>query len=408
MRRARLPIRFVAALIACTLAFTVAAQSSRDAERKLDRAQRDLKQVAAERRTIQGRRSDASMQLRGVDEQLGRTSRSLHETEAQLARERAALAQLQQRRDEMRVKLGAQRQELAALLRAAYTIGDDASLKLLLAQDRVADANRLLTLHHYLQRDRAQRIGALTAQLHELEVLETQIAEREHALGAARERQQVQLAQLQHDRGARARTAEELEKSYRDKQSREQALGSDVQGLKKLLAQLRAAAARAEAERRAAAERALRTRQNNSDATTRPPALVIANAAPIRVGGLGWPLSGALLAGYRGKLPDGSASSGLLIGAPAGTVVHAVANGKVVFADWMNGYGLILIIDHGSGYMSLYAHNESLLSDVGDQVQRGDAVAGVGNSGGAGPSALYFELRRSGEPVDPASWLKQR
>ena len=110
----------------------------------------------------------------------------------------------------------------------------------------------------------------------------------------------------------------------------------------------------------------------------------------MQVGGLGWPLSGTLLAGYGGTLPDGGSSSGLLIGATTGTTVKAVANGKVVFADWMNGYGLILIIDHGNGYMSLYAHNEALLRDAGDDVKRGDAVASVGNSGDqARPGAVF-------------------
>ena len=79
----------------------------------------------------------------------------------------------------------------------------------------------------------------------------------------------------------------------------------------------------------------------------------------------------------------------------------------MVFSDWMNGYGLILIIDHGNGYMSLYAHNEALLRDAGDRVKRGDAIASVGNSGSAGPAALYFELRRNGDPVNPDAWLKK-
>ena len=167
---------------------------------------------------------------------------------------------------------------------------------------------------------------------------------------------------------------------------------------------MRAAAARAEAERRAAAERARReaARTGAPPPKTTPPA-----GTGLRVGGVGWPLTGNLIAGYGGKLPDGGSSSGLLIGAAAGTPVKAVADGKVVFGDWMNGYGLILIVDHGNGYMSLYAHNEALLRDVGDAVKRGDAVASVGNSGSAGPTALYFELRRDGDPVNPNVWLKK-
>ena len=119
-------------------------------------------------------------------------------------------------------------------------------------------------------------------------------------------------------------------------------------------------------------------------------------------------MSGTLLAGYDGELPEGGASAGLLIAAPAGTPVHAVADGRVVFAEWMNGYGLISIVDHGNGYMSLYAHNDTLLRDVGATVHRGDAVASVGTSGGLSRPAVYFELRRNGSPVNPSVWLQKR
>jgi septal ring factor EnvC (AmiA/AmiB activator) len=386
----------------------VDAQSSRDTQRKLERIKRELADVAAERRRIEGQRGAASTQLRAVDEQLGHSGRVLSETESSLARQQASLAQLQQRRDALQSTLGARRVELASLLRAAYTVGTAAPLKLMLAQDRVADANRVLTWHRYLQRERVQRIAELTAQLRELDTLEQQVVQQRSALDAARQQQREQLAQLQRDRSTRAQTVAQLEQRYRDRRSREQALGSDAKSLERLLAQLRAAAAR-EAGRRAAAARAARTASKpGSSGKPRPVAPVIANAAPIQVGGLGWPLSGTLLAGYGGTLPDGGSSSGLLIGANAGATVKAVANGKVVFADWMNGYGLILIIDHGNGYMSLYAHNEALLRDAGDDVKRGDPVASVGNSGNQSRPGLYFELRRNGQPVNPGTWLQQR
>jgi septal ring factor EnvC (AmiA/AmiB activator) len=404
MRPARVVLLLaVAGLVAGVLAATATAQSSRDAQRKLDRINRELHDVAAERRRIEGQRGDASRQLRQVDERLGDSSRTLHDTEARLAQQQDSLAQLQQRRDDLEHTLGAQRGELAALLRAAYATGDDAPLKLLLAQDRVADANRVLTWHRYLQRDRAARIVTLTAQLQGLEALERQIAQERTALDASRAQQRSQLAQLQHDRTARAQTMAALDQRYRDRSAREQALGRDARGLERLLAQLRAAAARAEAERAAAA----RAPAASAAGHPRPPAPLIANAAPITVGGLGWPLSGQLLARFGGPLPDGGTSAGVLIGAQAGAPVRAVANGKVVFADWMNGYGLILIVDHGGGTMSLYAHNEALLRDVGDSVSRGDPVATVGSSGGGDRPGLYFELRRNGQPVDPAGWLQK-
>src|SRR5690606_15779417 len=148
-------------------------------------------------------------------------------------------------------------------------------------------------------------------------------------------------------------------------------------------------------------------RQAPAGTAPRAPAQV-ARTTPPQVGGLGWPLSGALLAGYGARMPDGRNSQGVLIGAAAGTPVRAVADGTVVFAEWMTGYGMILIIDHGDGTMSLYAHCDSLLREPGARVSRGDTVATVGNSGGQGQPALYFELRRDGKPVNPAGFLQRR
>ena len=123
---------------------------------------------------------------------------------------------------------------------------------------------------------------------------------------------------------------------------------------------------------------------------------------------MGWPVAGGLLAGFGGRMPDGRRSDGVLIAAAAGARVQAVADGTVVFADWMTGYGMILIIDHGNGYMSLYAHNDGLLRQAGDAVHKGDAVATVGSSGGQAMPALYFELRRDGKPVNPSAWLSRQ
>lgn len=421
MRHALRPLCALA-LLALLLLPQAGAQSSGkpaaspDAQRRLEKVQRELKDVAAERRRLEGQRGAASRELRAVDERVASSSRALYEAERQLAREQTALAELGARREDLLRQQAGQRRELAALLRAAHAQGDQAPLKLMLAQDRVADAQRQLVYYRYLQRQRLQRTAALSAELAELERVEAQIAAKRTALDAARERQQAQLAALARDRRSRAATLGELEQRYRDRQAREQALGSDAKALQQLVVRLRAAAARAAAERAAAqrdarnaAARAAKSTapRPGERATPRPPRQT-ASAAPVRVGGFGWPLSGSLLAGYGGRMPDGRASHGLLIAAGLGTPVRAVADGNVVFAEWMTGYGLILIVDHGNGYLSLYAHNESLLRDVGAAVKRGDAVARVGNSGGLAQPALYFELRRNGQPVDPGSWLRRQ
>ncbi|MDR0184061.1 murein hydrolase activator EnvC family protein [Lysobacter arvi] len=408
MRRVVVAVTCAALLVAGLAPVpNASAQNSRDAERKLEKIQRELKSVAAERRKIEGQRGNASRQLREADEKVGQSNRRLREIEARMAREQASLASLQEQRAQLQDRMGAQRKELAQLLRAAYLQGQDAPLKLLLAQDRVADGNRMLAYYGYLQRDRTRRIVELDAQLRELDAVEQAIVQRRSELDRTREQQRAQLGELQKARKARASLVAQLDERYQDRSTRERELGRDAAGLEQLLKKLRAAAAKAEAQRRAAAERAARETAVGKDAPPRRKPSVVASAPTPQVGGLGWPVSGALLAGFGGTMPDGRDSDGLLIAAAAGTPVKAVADGQVVYAEWMTGYGLLLIVDHGNGYMSLYAHNDALLKDVGDAVRRGDSVATVGTSGGHGRAALYFELRRNGSPVNPGTWLRR-
>lgn len=387
------------ALLACALvlgaAWPAPAQDAEDTQRRLERTRAELEAIAAQRRKLEGERGAAVRALRDADEKVAATARELATLERQIAAQADALQDLHARREELNERLGRQREALAALLRAAHKLGEDAPLKLLLSQDRVADGQRLLAYHGYLQRERGRRIRHLAAELQALSALEARIEAERIALEAARGAHQLRLAELERARTARAGTLAQLENRYRDRATREQALGRDIASLERLLATLREAAARA-ARERAAAQASM------------PAGAAAVPAAGPAVGGLRWPVAGTLLAGHGARMPDGRRSDGVLIAAAAGAPVVASAAGRVVFADWMNGYGLILILDHGGDTMSLYAHNETLLRDVGDTVAQGDPVARVGSSGGQGRPALYFELRRRGEPVDPRTWLEQR
>jgi murein hydrolase activator len=410
------------ALIGTAVIGTASAQQSgREAQRRLEKIQRELKEVAAERRRLEGQRGEANRTLRNMDERLADSSRALYEAEAQLVREQHSLEQLAARRAELRAQETEQRRALAVLLRSAYAQGEHAPLKLALAQDRVADAERQLVYYGYLQRQRLHRTGELAAELSELDRVEQQIVEKRSALDAARSERERQLAALNRDRAAHAASLGALERRYTDQRARERALGTDAKALQAVIERLRIAAARAAAERKAAERAAARAaaREKAEAARARAngrtpaepgqgkqtPPRQTANAAPVRVGGLGWPVSGTLLTGFGGRMPDGRSSSGLLIAAGMGSPVRAVADGTVVFAEWMTGYGLIVIVDHGNGTLSLYANNETLLKNVGDTVSRGDTIARVGNSGGLSQPGVYFELRRNGHPVNPAAWL---
>ena len=401
-------MRLVVAVATCLLALAggLRAQDAKDAEKRLQSVRGELREVAAQRRRLEGQRGDASRKLREADQQVGGTERALQQTRVQMRRDAEALVQLQEERQRHAGDLADKRAELAKLLRAAQFAGEAAPLKALLAQDRVAEAERALTYQGYLQRAQVERIRVLGAEIARLQALEDEILQRRSALDAAGRRQAEQLAQLQAARQQRAGLLAQLDQQYRDRTEREKALGRDAKALQNLLAQLRAAAAKAARE----AERARREaeRQARSTGKPAPKRNAVASAPAMRVGGLSWPVSGSLLAAFGGRLPGGRRSDGVLIAAPAGTAVKAVADGTVVFADWMTGYGNILIIDHGNGYMSLYAHNDSLLRAAGDAVRRGDALAAVGSSGGQERPALYFELRRNGTPVNPSGWLTRQ
>lgn len=398
---------FVAA-VACLLAFAggLRAQDAKDAEKRLQSVRGELREVAAQRRRLEGQRGDASRKLREADQQVGGTQRALQQTRAQMRQDAETLLQLQQERQRHAGDLARKRAELAKLLRAAQFAGEAAPLKALLAQDRVAEAERALTYQGYLQRAQIERIRVLGAEVARLGALEDEILQRRSALDAADRKQADQLAQLQAARQQRAGLLAELDQQYRDRAEREKALGQDAKALQGLLAQLRAAAAKA--AREAARARREAERQAKASGKPAPKRSAVATAPAMRVGGLSWPVSGNLLAAFGGRLPDGRRSDGVLIAAPAGTAVKAVADGTVVFADWMTGYGNILIVDHGNGYMSLYAHNDGLLRAAGDAVRRGDALAAVGSSGGQERPALYFELRRNGTPVNPSGWLTRQ
>jgi septal ring factor EnvC (AmiA/AmiB activator) len=394
--------------LACCLlvmAGAVAAQEHADAERKLRQVRSELKSVAAERRKLEGQRGEVSRTLRQADEQVGGVQRTLRKTQDTLRQDNDALAQLQTERARLARDEVAKRAELVRLLRAAQRAGTAAPLKALLAQDRVAEAERNLAYQGYLQRGQVERLRVLSAELQRLDAVQREIVERRTSLDQATQAQAAQLAALQRAREQRAGVLAGIDRQYKDRASREKALGRDAKALQDLLAKLRAAAARAAREAARNKTTAKAEPGRRVGAAKRPQ---VANALPLRVGGLGWPVAGGLLATFGGRLPDGRRSDGVLIAAAAGTAVKAVADGSVVFADWMTGYGNILIIDHGNGYMSLYAHADGLLKDPGTPVKRGDPVATVGTSGGQETAALYFELRRNGSPVNPSAWLTRQ
>ena len=352
------------------------------AEQQLQTLRQQIKAITAEQRKLDGERSDASKSLREADAQVGEAVRALRRTEAGIATTEVELRDLQQQQARLEAGLSEQREALAALVRSAYALGRHEQLKLLLAQDRMADLARVLAYHRYFQADRQERITGLLGELEALAAVARRIQDQRDVLAAALIQQQADLDALEAQRADRAKVLAGLEAGFKDRAARLAALGRDEKTVLKLLEQLRDAVADI-------------PRQVDD---TRPFAS--------RRGQLGRPLAGSVLAAFGGKLPDGRSSDGWLVAGTAGAEVRAVAPGRVAFSDWLKGYGLLVIVDHGDGWMSLYAFNDALLKDVGDWVRAGDPLATVGSSGGQGRPALYFELRRNGQPQDPKPWFK--
>ncbi|GAB2668657.1 murein hydrolase activator EnvC family protein [Arenimonas aestuarii] len=377
----------LAACLAATAVPAAAQPAEREkkeaaAEQQLQTLRQQIKAITAEQRQLEGERSEASKALRDADAQVGDAVRALRRTEAGIATTEIELRDLQAEQARLEAGLTEQREALAALVRSAYALGRHEQLKLLLAQDRMADLARVLAYHRYFQADRQERIAGLLDELQALASVAQRIQDQRDVLAAALAQQQADLAALEGQRAERATVLATLESGFKDRAARLAALGRDEKTVLKLLEQLR-------------------------DAVADIPRQVDDNRPFAgRRGQLGRPLAGSVLAAFGGKLPDGRGSDGWLVAGTAGAEVRAVAPGRVAFSDWLKGYGLLVIVDHGDGWMSLYAFNDALLKDVGDWVRAGDPLATVGSSGGQGRPALYFELRRNGQPQDPKPWFR--
>jgi septal ring factor EnvC (AmiA/AmiB activator) len=382
---------------------TQAARNQVAAQQKLSATRAQIKALSEEQRRLEAERSAASAELRRIDEGVADAQRSLQGTRAAIAAQEQALLDLQARRAELEADLSKQRAELAALVRSAYALGQRGELQALLEQDRISDLARVLAYHRYFERARAERIGRANTELAELARVGEEIERRKAALLAAQARQRGEATRLSGQKDERRRVVASLDARYRDRSARLGALGRDEKNTVALLAKLQKLMAQLP---KAAPPKPVVGPRRADGRPARLPVPPVRNAA-IPMGPMNLPLVGSVLAGFRGTMPDGHQSQGLLIAGSAGTPVHAVRDGRVAYADWLKGYGLLLILDHGGGWMSLYAFNDSLLKNTGEEVRAGEAISTVGSSGGQGRPALYFELRRNGQPADPATWLRK-
>jgi septal ring factor EnvC (AmiA/AmiB activator) len=331
---------------------------------------------------MQGKKNVLDAELEKTEKEFGAVASDLRRLDRKIGESRTRLDKLGLERQESRKKLQAVQVILARELRSAYVLGQQQQVKLLLNQDDPTAIARLMTYYGYLSSARTDRIRGITSVLDELALIEQQVSEQKSGLEKLKDEKVAESDRLKYVQSNRKQVLVKLQAQLRKKSDELATLQRDEKNLQQLVDSLR---------------RALRD--------IPPSAAPLKSISPLK-GKLVWPVQGRIGIPFGAVQADGKLRSrGVLVSSSAGADVHAIASGQVVFADWLRGFGLLLIIDHGKGYMSLYGYNRSLFKEVGDRVEAGDLIATVGDSGGRERSGLYLELRKDGRPFDPAPWF---
>jgi septal ring factor EnvC (AmiA/AmiB activator) len=341
------------------------------------------------------KRDKLSVELREAELGVAAARRELDDIKAQRLATEGRLRDLERERERAEREIAGERAELSGELRTAYVNGREEQLKLLLNQQDPASFGRMLAYYGYFGRARAERIRDIQDKLEHLALVGEKITAEKNRLDALERQREQRVAALTSSQDQRARAVSAIDRQIKTQGGQLERLQSQARGVEKLIAELRKAIEKAEREA------AARSRTGSAP-----------KAAPFEPlkGKLPWPVQdGKVLARFGQPRAGGSLRwQGMLIGTDRGARVRAPIAGRVVYGDWLPGMGLMLVLDHGGGYMSLYGHNEELFRKVGDTVAAGDVIGSVGDTGGHAQPALYFEVRRGRTPVDPQLWLTRK
>ena len=364
-----------------------AARGGADADARQTRAQLDAvrDQIARIARQVsrgQAERDRLTRRLRATEESVGKAQTALDGLRQQRQAGAARRTELQTQQHQREADLASNRDALAGQLRAAYLIGREEPLKLLLNQGDPARAGRMFGYYSYFGRARATKIQAIEADLQRIGQLDGQLQAQDAKLAGLQQAQQTQVSALQQARSHRMQVLASISAQTQTGAERLARLRRQQSDLESLLAQLRRATA-----------------------SLPPEELGNSPFAHLR-GKLPRPVAGRIVEGYGQVRAGGLKWQGDLFATQRDAPVHAVSQGRVVYADWLAGLGLLIIIDHGDGYMSLYGHNDRLYESVGQHVAAGQTIAQAGDSGGSARPELYFEIRKEGKPLDPRPWLR--
>ena len=376
------------ALVLCLPAPMAVAQSD---DARIEQSTRDLERVRMRLRALTkqlendaNRQDEVAKALQASEQRISELLASLSRLSRQIEDQRAAVRQTEAERDDAAKRADAQRGVLAEQVRAAYQIGRQGRTKLLLNQEDPVAVGRVLTYYDYVAKARSERIKGFVSLIERLNTLEADLASKLGELSRLRDRREDSLDKVEQSRALREAALKKLEERIRDGREEVRQLKADEARLTELLESLQ-------------------------DLLADIP-LDLGDNLPFakRRGKLDWPLRGRVLAAYGAPKAGSLRWKGLWIGADAGSPVNAVAPGRVAYVGWMHRYGLLVIVEHGDDYYTLYGHNQTAYKQVGEWVREGEKLAEAGNSGGHRNTGLYFELRQGKRAVDPISWLGRR
>ena len=350
--------------------------------RQLAQLKAEIASLSKELRGDLSRRSRLRDALRKSELEIAQLRGEIERTQRSLGENQQRLTALNQQRNALLVARGRQQERMAEEIQTAYQMGKQAQLRVLLNQEDPATLARAMTYYDYFYQARLDAIRGYLEVVSTLDQLAPEIEKTQNRLEQDRTSLDSQRDKMMASQQQRQRDLKQLNATIKTKDQRLKRLAEDETELQRLLEVIEEAIV---------------------DLAVPDSYQAFADAR----GAMPWPISGKARNRFGARRGQGSLRwQGLEIPARPGSPVTAIHHGRVVFADWFRGSGLLLIIDHGDGFMSLYAHNETLLRDVGEWVTAGADIATVGRSGGRADTALYFEIRRDGKPTNPTPWLR--
>lgn len=405
-----MPLLYASVLSAGVLLYPISATA--DERDQLKSIQQD---IAAKERAVrqqQQQRTALLAQLKAQEQAIAAATRALRETENSLAQLNRQISAMNASIAKLEKQKVSQERNLAAQLDASFRQGQHTGIQLILSGEESQRGQRLQAYFGYLNQARQETIAQLRQTREEVASQKAELEEKQSEQQTLLYEQQAQQAKLEQARNERKKTISGLESSIQQGQNQLSEMRQNESRLRNSIARAEAAAkARAEREAREAEQVRNKQQEASRKGTTYKPT-ESEQSLMSRTGGLGsprgqayWPVRGSLLHRYGEQLQGELRWKGMVIGASEGTEVKAIADGRVILADWLQGYGLVVVVEHGKGDMSLYGYNQSALVSVGTQVRAGQPIALVGNSGGQGRPSLYFEIRRQGQAVNPQPWL---